>query len=139
MKYKYFAVLICVMLLPLSGMAAETDDYLNYIEIVETDIDYNQQEFPPAAYLRVTLRNGGDRKVSLLIFEVKYYDEEDYLMSRTIVQYKLDEIMAGGETRKYKIRLKGDIVHLTFAQYPYSRSNEVDSYDLNIINAKFLK
>lgn len=133
-----------MMLLPLSGIAAAstkatTDDYIKNIEIVETDIDYDQQEFPPAAYLRLTLKNGGDRNVSYLAFEVKYYEEGDYLIKKTIVKYKLSEVMEGGQTQKYKIRLKGDIVNLTFAQYPYAQANKVDSYDLKIVDAKFIK
>lgn len=139
MKYKYITVLACAMLL-LAGMAdAKPDDYIQNIEIEESGIVFNQQEFPRAAYLGVTLKNRGDRKVSFLAFEIKYYDEETYLIKKAVIKYKLSEIMEGGETRKYKIRLKGDIINLTNAEYPYAQSNEVDSYDLNIINAKFLK
>lgn len=115
---------------------ARGEDYIKNIEIAESDINIDRPEMQAVAYLCVTLKNNGDRKISNLNFEIKYYDEDDNLIKRTIVKNALNKIISPGEAQKYKIRLKGSIVDIENAQYPYERSGEIDTFDINIINVR---
>lgn len=137
-KNKHLITLICITLLLSAGEGlSREEDYIESIEIIESGIDIDRQQFPAGAYLCVTLKNNGDRAISNLNFQVKYYDEEDYLIQKAIVKNGLNEDLPPGEIRKYKMRLKGDIVSIANAQYPYERSNEVSRLDVSVISVKF--
>lgn len=115
---------------------AVENDYIKNIDIADSDIIMDHQQFPAAAYLRVTLKNNGDRKISNLAFEIRYYDEADYLIQKAVLKNALNEPLPEGKTGKYKIRLKGDIVDIENAQYPYDQSNKIERFELKITDAK---
>jgi hypothetical protein len=137
MAHKYFITLIGTLLLLSWTAAAGGNDYLNNIEIRESGINIDHQQFPASAYLNLTLKNGGDKKISHLTFEIKYFDEDDNLIMKAVVNNSLGDALSPRETQKLKIRLKGNIVHVDNAQYPYDRSSKVDGYDIKILNVKF--
>ncbi len=133
-------IFICAIILLTTGLSlAAGDDYIKNVELVEATIDIDHDHFPVAAYLCVTLKNNGGQKVANLNLEIKYYDAENYVMQKAIVKNGLNEPVKQGETKKYKIRLKGDIVNIDRAQYPYERSNEVAAFTVNIINVKLAR
>ena len=105
--------------------------------MVESAIKMNHQEFPAAAYLYMTLKNNGDRKVSNIALEISYYGKEDYLIMKAVVKNALNDAIPARETRKYKVRLNGDVVNARNEQYPYSRQEEVAEFDIKIRNVKF--
>lgn len=135
--YKYLIAFILAMPMLFAGMAeAAGKDYIKNIEITESDIDIERPEMQAVAYLCVTLKNNGARKVSNLNFEVKYYDKDDNLIKRAIVKNTLNKAIMPGESQKYKIRLKGSIIDIEHAQYPYERSADIDTFDAKIINVR---
>ena len=103
----------------------------------ESDIKIDHQESPPVAYLCLALKNNGDRKVYNMTFEITYYGKEGYLVMKTLVKNALNDVLPAGETRKYKVRLIGDVVNERNEQYPYSRHDEVAEFDIQIKNIKF--
>ena len=85
-KRKYLMIFICsIFLLSFVVMKAEGDEYAKNIEITESDIKIDHQEFPTVAYLFLTLKNNGDRKVSNATFEISYYGKEGYLIKKAIL------------------------------------------------------
>jgi len=137
-KYIYRTVFICaILLLSAAAKDASGDERAKDVEIAKADIYIDYQQLPAAAYLCVTLKNNSDRKVSKLNFEVRYYDEEDYLIQKAIVKNTLNEAVPPGETGKYRIRLKGDIVNIDNEQYPYDQASRVARYDVKIIKVGF--
>lgn len=125
------------MLMLSAGMAeAAGEDHIKNIEITESDINIERPEMQAVAYLCVTLKNNGGRKISNLNFEVRYYDENDDLIKKTIVKNALNKAIPPGESQKYKIRLKGSIVDIENAQFPYERSASIDTFDVKIIDAR---
>lgn len=134
---KITAIFVCmIFLFSLGAMTAEGEDYIKNIEITESSININHQEFPPAAYLYITLKNNGDRKVSNAAFEVRYYDKEGYLIKKAVIKNALNDVIPAREMRKYKVRLSGDVVNARNEQYPYSQEDEVGEFDIKIINVK---
>ena len=136
-RNKYHIIFICsIFLFFLGVMKAEGDEYIKNIEIAKANISVNHQEFPAVAYLYITLKNNGGRKVSNVTFEIIYYGEEGYLIKKAIIKNALNDAMPAGETRKYKVRLNGDVVNARNEQYPYSQQDEVDEFDIKIRNVK---
>ena len=117
-------------------MKAEGDEYAKNIEIAESSISMNHQEFPTIAYLYITLKNNGDRKVTNATFEISYYGKEGYLIKKAIIKNALNDAIPARETRKYKVRLNGDVVNARNEQYPYSQEDGVGEFDIKIINVK---
>ncbi len=139
-KHIYGIFFICaIFLLSCGTVEAGDKDYIKNIEEIDAEIDIDHQQFPAAAYLCVTLKNNGDRKVSNLAFKIEYYDENDYPIRKAVIKNALNRSLLPGETQKYRIRLKGDIVNIANEQYPYERSNEVEKFDTNIIDIKLAK
>jgi len=131
-------IFICSIFLFFSGiMKAEGDEYTKNIEIAESAINIDHQEFPPVAYLYITLKNNGDRKVSNVAFEISYYGKEGYLIKKAVVKNALNDAIPAREIRKYRVRLNGDVVNIRNEQYPYSQEEEVDEFDVKIANIKF--
>ena len=137
-KNKYPIIFVCVIfLLCLGSKRAMGEDYVKNIERGEASIDFNQNEFPHAAYLHIEFKNNGDKKIANLTFEISYYDEEGILIEKVVVKDALTETMPKGEKKKYRIRLKGDIVNIEHEQYPYSQQERVKGFDIKIISVKF--
>lgn len=137
-KHKCYITFICAMFLFFIGtMTADGDEYIKNIEIAEAAINIDHNEFSPVAYLFITLKNNGDRNISNVAFEIKYYDKEDYLIKRVVIKNALNDTMPGGEARKYKVRLNRDVVNVRNEQYPYSHEDAVAEFDIEIINVKF--
>lgn len=135
--YVSFVVFILTAPVFFAGMAgAAGEDYIKNIEIAESGINVERPEMQAVAYFCVTLKNNGSRKVSNLNFELKYYDEDDNLIKKTIVKNALNRAILPGEAQKYKIRLKGSIVDIENAQYPYERSADICSFEADIINVR---
>ena len=126
-----------MLLLSLSAKSIMAEEAIKNIEIGEADVRFDQKEFPPVAYLYIELKNNSDKKVSNLTFEISYYETEGYLIQKSVLKNALTEAMKKGETRKYKIRLKGDIVNTEHEQYPYSQQNKVNGFDIKITSVKF--
>jgi hypothetical protein len=136
----FFACVIFLLSLIISPASlAAGDDYTKNIDIVEASIKKNYKEFPVLAYLYLTLKNNGDRKVSNVILEVSYFGEENYLIQKTIIKDVLNDIVPQGESRNYRIRLRGDFVNIENEQYPYSKNEKVDEFDIKIIKVRFAK
>ena len=131
------ALLICSIFFFSSWvMKAEGDEHIKDVEILESAIDIDHHEFPPVAYLYVTLKNASGRKVSNATFGISYYGEGGYLIKDSVVKNALNAIIPAGETRKYKVRLNGDVVNERNAQYPYARQDEVAGFDVKILNVR---
>ena len=130
-------IFICALFLSSLGtITAEGDDYTKNIEMVESSISINHQEFPPVAYLLVTLKNNSDRKVSNVTFAITYYGEEGYLMKKAVIKNALNDAIPAHETRKYKVRLNGNVVNARTEQYPYSQPDEVAEFDVKIVSVR---
>lgn len=106
------------------------------VEIVDASIDIDHKQFYPVAYLCVTLKNNGDKKISNLTFEISYYDGE-YLAQKAVVKNALKEALPVEETRKYKIPLKGDFVNRENAEYPYGQHDKANEFDVKILDVKY--
>ena len=115
------------------------EEHVKDIEIVETAINFSHNELPDAAYLSLELKNNGDKKIANLNFEIGYYDAEGCLIKRVVLKNKLTEAIPPGEARKYRIRLNGDVFNERNEEYPYSRSSEVNEFDVKILNIKFAR
>ena len=126
-----------MLLLCLNAGKVTGEEYTKNIETVEANIKFDQTELPPVAYLYIELKNNGDKNVSNLTFEISYYDAMGYLIKKSVVKNALTESMPKGKARKYKVRLNGDVVNLDHEQYPYSRHDKVNDFDIKIINVKF--
>lgn len=138
MKHKYHIIFICLIFLFFPGtLKAGGDEYIQNIEITETAIDIDHQAFPPVAYLYVTLKNNGDRKISNATLGINYYGKGSYLIKKTVIKNALNNTMLAKETRKYKVRLNGNVFNARNEQYPYSQAGEVDEFEVKIINVKF--
>ncbi|MFA4982177.1 MAG: hypothetical protein WC592_06910 [Candidatus Omnitrophota bacterium] len=139
--YACRAIFTCAVffMLFLSADPAKGEDYAKNIEVAEADIKINYQEVPAVAYLYLTLKNNGSRNVSNLNFKIGYFGEGDYLMHKAVVKNALNIMLPKGETRKYKVRLRGDFNNERYEQYPYSRSAEISDFDIKIINVKIAK
>lgn len=112
------------------------EDYIKNIEAGETNIKIDQAELPRIAYLYIELKNNGPRRIANLTFEVSYYDHEGYLIEKSVVKNALTEAIPKGQTRKYKIRLKGDVINTEHEEYPYSQLGKVNEFDIKITNVK---
>ena len=115
---------------------ATAEEYIKNIEMGESSIKIDQSELPPVAYLYIELKNNGDKNVSNLTFEITYYDPEGYLLEKSVLKNALTEVMPKRETRKYKIRLKGDAINTEHEEYPYSQLNKVNGFDIKIAGVK---
>jgi len=120
---------------PEAAMAA--GEGVKDIEVAESAIDFDRDEFPHFACLRIELKNNGDKSITNLNLEVSYYDAEGYTVKRVILKDRLTEAIPPGEARKYKIRLNGDVFNERNEEYPYSQRGEVDDFDVKILNVKF--
>ena len=139
-KNKYSIILFCLMLSAYSGeKTVMAEEHVKDIEIVETAINFSHNELPDAAYLSLELKNNGDKKIANLNFEIGYYDAEGCLIKRVVLKNKLTEAIPPGEARKYRIRLNGDVFNERNEEYPYSRSSEVNEFDVKILNIKFAR
>lgn len=128
---------MCAAVLALSGMSnAAPDDYIKKIDIVETEIDIDNTHFPFIAYLFATLKNNSDKKVSNITFQVSYYDKDGCLIKKAVVKNALNDPLPVAETRKYRIKLKGDVVNIEQEQYPFSQSDRVSDYNVKILSVK---
>jgi hypothetical protein len=137
-KLVYHIILIGFIFLAAPGiLKAEERDYIKNIEIMEDSIDIDHHQLPYVAYLCVTLKNNGDKKISNLTFEICYYGKEDCLVQKAVIKNALNEAIPKGEVRKYRIPLSGDFVNIEHEQYPYSQSDKVNEYDIKIKNIKF--
>ena len=117
-------------------MTAAGDEYMKNIEMTESSINIDHQEFPPVAYLCITLKNNGDRKVSNVTFEITYYGEEGYLIKKAVIKNALNDVIPAREIRKYKVRLNGNVVNTRNEQYPYSQEDAVGEFDIKITSVK---
>ncbi|MDD5423251.1 MAG: hypothetical protein PHT32_07540 [Candidatus Omnitrophica bacterium] len=140
-KYICRAVFACAVFFMVFSTAdlARGEDHAKEIEVVEADIKMNYQEVPAVAYLYLTLKNNGGLNISNMTLKIGYFGEGDYLIHKTIVKNALNNILPKGETRKYKIRLRGDFNNERNEQYPYSRSAEINDFDIKIINVKIAR
>jgi len=114
-------------------------DGIENIEIIESSINFSQNDSPRAAYLYLDLKNNGDKKVANLNLEVTYYDADGYLIKRSVLKNKLTEEIPPGEIRKYKIRLRGDVVNVKHEEYPYSQQDKVGEFDVMVASVKFAR
>ena len=137
-RNKWRIILICsIFLSSLGVLKAEGDDYIKNIEIAESSIKIDHQEFPPVAYLCLTLKNNGDRKIYNIAFEITYYGKEGDMIMKAVVKNALNDPLPDVETRKYKVRLGGDVVNERNEKYPYSQADAVAEFDIKIRNVKF--
>ena len=107
--------------------------------MLETDINYEHEEMSFVAYLCTTLKNNGDKKISNLALQIIYYDNDDNVIHKAVIKNALNKPISPGETQKYKIRLRNDFVNVRNEQFPYDRANEINEYDVNIMNVKLAK
>jgi len=136
-KNKYlFILMLSISLSCLTAGKGMAEDYIKNIEIGDSSIKMDQKEFPPAACLYIELKNNGDKKISNVTFAINYFDTEGYSLKKVVVKNALTEAIPKRETRKYKIRLKGDVVNIEREQYPYSMQGKVGEFDIKIISAK---
>lgn len=139
-KNKYSILLIWLMLLScLSARPVMAEDYAKSVEVVRGDINFSQTEFPRVAYLYMELKNNGDRDIENLNFRITYYDKEECLIKKVVMKDKLNEPIPSGESRKCRVRLKGDVFNVKNEEYPYSEKEEVGEFDIKILNVKFAK
>ena len=134
--------IIFVFLMLLSffyGKPVMAKDGIENIEIIESSINFSQNDSPRAAYLYLDLKNNGDKKVANLNLEVTYYDADGYLIKRSVLKNKLTEEIPPGEIRKYKIRLRGDVVNVKHEEYPYSQQDKVGEFDVMVASVKFAR
>lgn len=115
------------------------DEYVKDVEIIDSSISYPQYKVPHIAYLSMELKNNGDKKIANLNLEVSYYDTEGYPIKKVHLKNKLTEAIPAGESRKYKIRLSGDVFNDRNEEYPFSRSGDVGEFDIKISNVKFAR
>ncbi|MDD5135906.1 MAG: hypothetical protein PHX20_02410 [Candidatus Omnitrophica bacterium] len=136
--YRSTAILICFILLScFSPKAVTAEEGAKDLEIVESAVDFNRNEFPYGAYLCMELKNKSDRDIANANFEIVYYDTDDYLMKRTVLKNKLPEPIPRGETRRFKMHLKGRVMNERNEEYPYSQSDEVGEFDVKVLSVKF--
>jgi hypothetical protein len=134
-KCRYIAIFACLSFFLFSGIEeARGGDSVKNVEITESEITVDHKQLPFVAYLHIALKNNGDKKVSNLTLRISYYDEENHLIHKAVVKNALNEAIPPKETREYKIRLSGDYFNSKNEQYPYSRPNEVDEFDVEILN-----
>lgn len=138
-KILYIVGICSIVLFCSRAEGAKVDDYVKNIEDVESHIKFDRGAFPPAAYLYIELKNNGDKNIANLTFEINYSDTGGYPMKKAILKNALTEPLPRGETRKYRILLKGDIVFTGNAQYPYERSDQVGDFDIKILKIKFAR
>ena len=137
-KDRRYVILACLVFLLFLGVkTAAGEDYVKNIETGEADIMFGRTELPPVAYLCVEFKNNGDKGISNLDFEISYYDKDGYPIKKAVVKNALTEEIPKKESRRYKIRLKGNIVNIDNAQYPYAQQNEVSEFDIKVISVKF--
>ena len=115
------------------------EDGVKDIEIIEAVINFSQNEFPHVAYLRMELKNNGDKNIANLNFKISYYDTKGYLIRGVVLKNKLTEAIPPGKARKYKIRLNCDVFNERNEEYPYSQRDEIDNFDVKILNVKFAR
>jgi hypothetical protein len=120
-------------------MGEVKEDYTKNIEIKDSRIIVDYNTLPYAAYLCIELQNNGDKNVANLNFEISYNDTDGYFLEKAVLKNALKEALPREETRKYKIRLKGDVVNIEREQYPYSQPNKVGDFKLKIIDVKLAR
>jgi len=128
--------LLAFLLHPDTAMAIE-DEYIKNIEITEADINVDHFKLPYVAYLAMTITNNGDRKISNMAVEIKYFKYGDLLMHKSVIRDVLKEPISPGGTKKYNIRLNGDFANTKNEQYPYSSPDKVTDFDIKIITVKY--
>ena len=139
-KNRYYLIAICLILsFCLSAKTAAGEEYAKNIEILESRISIDYSALPSIAYLCIELKNNGDKNIANLNFEMRYNDADGYLIEKAVLKNALTETIPPGETRKYKIRLKGDIVNIEHEQYPYAHSNKVNDFHVTIKDVKFAR
>jgi hypothetical protein len=139
-KNRYPALFIFLIFLSyFGGKAAIAEDGVKNVEIIEAAINFSQNEFPHVAYLRMELKNNGDKNVANLNFKITYYDEKGYVIKKVVLKNKLTDAIPPGEARKYKIRLNCDVFNERNEEYPYSERYEVDDFDVKILSVKFAR
>lgn len=121
------------------AIADEGKDYIGNVEIAQADINFDYNMHPVVAYLCTELKNNGSKNIANLTFEINYYDEDGYPIKKAVLKNALTEPIPQGEARKYKIRLKGDIVNIEREQYPFSMASSVDDFKVKIIDVKLAR
>jgi len=74
--------------------------------------------------------------VDNLSLEISYYNDEENLMKKIILKNRLTGAIPPGESRKYKIRLNGNVVNERNAEYPYLQWGDVNEFDVKVVNVK---
>ena len=109
------------------------------IEIINTSINCNQSEFPRSTYIYLEFKNNNDKDVANINFQIAYYDVDDCLIKKIILKNKFNDVIPSGKVRKYKIRLNCDVFNEKNEEFPYLRRDEVNSFEVKILNVRFAK
>ena len=118
------------------GRSAIAEDYLKKIEILEADISVDHNELPYIAYLSAKIANNGEKQVSNITIELKYYNKEDLVIHKRIIKNALKEPILPGGTKEYYIRLRRDYINKENEQFPYSSQEKLGDFDVKIISAR---
>lgn len=119
-----------------ASQAIAAKDNLKDVEIVESDIRFEKNEFPRLAYLYADIKNGASTGVANLTLEISYFDEEGFPINKAVIKNALYEPIGPGQTKKYKIKLKGRGFNDNSDQYPYSYKYSVGSFDVKVLSVQ---
>lgn len=137
-KYLIIFAFLALTLFPGVNVAA-VEEGVKDVEVTDASIKFAQNEPFHSAYLYMELKNNGDKDIDNLNFQINYYDAEECLIKKVVMKNKLTDILPAKGTKKYKVRLRGDVFNERNEEYPYSQKGDVDDFDVKILDVKFSK
>lgn len=140
----FILIFACVIALLSSGayqaLAAVTiQEKYKDIEIVEPRLAIDGRQFTREAYLHMAVKNNGDKEITNMALQMSYYGDEGYLIHKVVIKNALNDVIGPGETKAYKIELKGNFVNPDHQQYPYSKGEKVRDFDIDIVDVKYAR
>jgi len=136
-RHKCCAIFIAAALLLSSGTAVAENDKYKDVEIVDSSLSKDGRHFTREAFLHIDVKNNGDKLIENLAFKIRYYGDENYLIQKSIINNALNDSIPPGDTRSYKIPLRGDFVSRERDQYPYSKDDKVCRFDVEVAGIKY--
>ncbi len=137
--HKVLMVLIFALLVSVQAQAAWEKKNYDDIEITDSRIDKDGRHFTRKATLFMDVKNNGDKEIANMAIMVSYFGEGDFLIQKTIIKNALNDTIPAGQTRSYRIELKGDFVNPARDQYPYSKDVKVSEFDVEVVDVKYSK
>ena len=129
-------VLSAFLLCSFDGVAA-TKEAADDIEVVRSDISFTLNEFPRAAFLNVGLKNNSPKEIKNANLEIIYYDADGNVVKKIVLRNRLTSSIPAGQTKEYKIRLKGDFVNERNEEYPYTERDSVEEFEVRVAHGGF--